>query len=423
MYSSNMDNSSDSKPKRAGIDRRTLTFILLTQFLGFAGIGLIGPVLPFILADLVAPADLAQVNGLVFTSFSFFQFLAVPGLGALSDRYGRRPVLLFCLIGSAVGYLLLGIGGALWILFLGRIIDGITGGNIGVLFAVVADVTEPAQRSRYYGLLGAVGGLGFVVGPAVGTLLSRAGLSAPVYAAAAVYVFNTLYGLAYMPETLPPEKRKNEIYIGDLNPFAALFNVLRIPQIFLLLVAIFLFSLPFAALQTNLSVYGKDVLGATPDSVGIVFTIIGVIGVVVQGFLIRRLQPIFGDVRLAITGLLIIAVAFGILVLIGVTRQSWPLYIGAAVFAFGNSLATPSLTGLVSNAVSPREQGLVQGGNQGVQALARIVGPYASGLLYTQIAYTAPYATGVGLALIAALCVYVAIPAINRAKAAQQQRL
>jgi len=205
-----MQTSSVPTPTR--IPRNALIFILVTAFLNLAGIGLIGPVSAFLVQRYVPTAeDVAVMSGLLFTSYSFFQFLAVPALGVLSDRYGRRPVLLFCLLGSAVGYLLFGIGGALWMLFAGRIIDGITriidgitGGNIAAIFAYIADLTEPHERSRYYGLIGAVSGFGFVVGPAVGAALSQAGgPTAPVFFAAFVE-----YGLGILRHAGEPHAGK-----------------------------------------------------------------------------------------------------------------------------------------------------------------------------------------------------------------------
>ncbi|MCC7209046.1 MAG: MFS transporter, partial [Anaerolineae bacterium] len=160
-------------------------FILAAAFLNLVGIGIVGPILPYITAQYVAPDQLAAASGLLFGSFSFFQFFAVPGLGALSDRYGRRPVLLISLAGSALGYLLFGMGGALWVLFLGRSIDGVTGGNLSTIYAYAADVTTAGERTRFFGRIGAASSLGFVVGPALGGLLARISLAAPMYFAAA----------------------------------------------------------------------------------------------------------------------------------------------------------------------------------------------------------------------------------------------
>src|SRR5258708_3106541 len=151
----------------------TVFFILFTAFLNLAGVGILNPIVPFIVGKYVARADGAFVVSLLFTSYSLCQFLAVPTLGALSDRFGRRPVMLISLLGSAAGYLIFGLGGALWVLFLGRIIDGLTGGNIATIYAYGADITEPKDRTHFFGLLGAAAGMGFVMGPALAALLYK----------------------------------------------------------------------------------------------------------------------------------------------------------------------------------------------------------------------------------------------------------
>ena len=159
---------------------RSLTFIVVTMFLNFLGFSIIIPILPF-LVEQYAPniKDIALNVGLIMAAYAFCQFIAAPGLGALSDKFGRRPILLVSLFGSIIGYLVMAIGGALWVLFLGRIIDGLTGGNISTVFAYIADITKPQERGKYYGLLGAAGGFGFMIGPAVGGLTAHFSLATP----------------------------------------------------------------------------------------------------------------------------------------------------------------------------------------------------------------------------------------------------
>src|SRR5437868_5222662 len=186
----------------SGIRRGALFFVLATSFLNLMGVSIIAPVAPYLAQRYGADAFTV---GLLFAANSFFQFLAMPGLGALSDRYGRRPILLLSLFGSAVGYLLFGLGGALWVLFFSRILDGVTSGDVGAILAYIADISDPEDRIKYYGWIGAVSGFGFVVGPAIGGLLSRMSYEAPFYAVAAITFANTLWGLVQLPESLPPE--------------------------------------------------------------------------------------------------------------------------------------------------------------------------------------------------------------------------
>src|SRR5581483_10449168 len=300
-------------------------------------------------------------------------FIAVPTLGALSDRYGRRPVLLVSLLGSAVGYFIFGLGGALWMLFLGRIIDGLTGGNIATIYAYGADITEPQDRTRFFGLLGASAGMGFVVGPALGGLIYNltGSTAAPLYFAALVTLANTIWGFFVMPEVLLPERRDTSIDLARLNPFVQLRNVLVLPQLRLLLVGVFLWTLAFAMLQSNLSYLTEDRLNWSPDATSAIFFVIGLMGIITEGMLIRRLLPRFGEARLAIGGFLSFIVGFLLIAVVALTGVAPILFVAVVFTALGNGLITPSITGLLSQAVTMREQGRVQGGNQSVQALGR----------------------------------------------------
>jgi len=403
----------------SSIDRRSLIFILITAFLNLAGIGLVAPVTKFLVERYVNdPGQVAIANGLLFTAYSFFQFLAVPTLGALSDRYGRRVILLTSLFGSAIGYLIFGIGGALWVLFLGRIIDGITGGNIGTIHAYIADLTEPKDRARYFGLIGAVGGLGFVAGPAIGGALAAiGGTAAPVFFAALVSFVNVLWGYFAMPESLRPEQRMAQISLIKLNPFWQLRDVFNIPQLRWLLLATFLWMTPFAMMQSNLAVLGGDWLGSREQDISLVFAIIGLIIVIVQGGLIRPLLRLFSESRLTLTGMIIFAVGLFFYGLIPTTRSNGTLLIASLILPFGNALITPTIASLTSQAVGPREQGRVQGGSQSVQALARVIGPTIGGYAYAEIGATSTYAASVVLVIVACACVLIALPDLRAATA------
>ncbi|MCA9911214.1 MAG: MFS transporter [Anaerolineae bacterium] len=403
----------------APINRKSLLFILVTAFLNLAGIGLLAPVIKFLVEGYVSdPGEVAIATGLLFTSYSFFQFLAVPTLGALSDRYGRRPILLLCLFGSSLGYLIFGIGGALWILFLGRIIDGVTGGNIGTIYAYIADLTPPKERTRYFGLIGAIAGLGFVFGPAIGGILTRVGGTAtPVFFAALVTFLNVIWGYFAMPESLRPEQRMERISLVKLNPFWQLRDVFRIPQLRWLLLATFLWMTPFAMLQSNLAVLGSDWLGAREQDIALVFTIIGLIIVIVQGGLIYPLLRFFSESQLTLAGMVLFAIGFCFYALIPSTRSNGTLLAAVIVLPFGNALITPTIASLTSQAVGPREQGRVQGGSQSVQAFARVIGPTLGGYAYAEIGAASPYVAGVVFLIIAAVCVLLALPDLRAAMA------
>jgi len=180
--------------------RKAITFLVVTAFLNAMGIGILGPVLPFIVQHYTGnPNTLATVVGWLISSYAICQFVAAPALGLLSDRFGCRPLLLICLLGSAIGYLLFGLGGALWILFFGRIIDGLTGGNMSILFTYIGDISEPEERGKYFSLFGAASGIGFILGPVIGGSASLLSNQAPIYIAAGLTIANILLGYFYLP--------------------------------------------------------------------------------------------------------------------------------------------------------------------------------------------------------------------------------
>lgn len=403
--------ATQSSSSAASPNRAALLFILLTSFLGSMGIGLITPVAPFLVSRYVTdPNSTGLVLGWLISIYAVCQFIAAPALGVLSDRYGRRPILLICLFGSAVGYLLFGLGGALWVLFLGRIIDGITGANFAVTFAYIADVTPPEQRGRYFGLTGAIVGIGFILGPTIGGFLANYGYTMPLYIAAAITFLNVIYGFLFAPESLPRSARAKHINTAQLNPLSVLAQVSSIRSLRWLLIVTFLYSVPLAAIQANLSLFAKDTLGWDAESVGILFALIGLTDIVTQGVLLGRLLPRLGERRMVVLGLLSELLGYVLLASVLLLHSPIPIVIGTIIFAFGDGLIGPSIGGLLANAADTQNQGQVQGGSQAVQALARILGPILGGVLYDQVGYAIPYLSGAVIVLIAALVMSMMLP-------------
>ncbi len=404
------------KPKRG-----TIAFILITAFLNLAGIGLVAPVLPAVTAQYVPKENVDFVVATLLTAYSLCQFIAVPTLGAMSDRYGRRVILLVSLLGSAAGYFIFGVGGALWVLFLGRIVDGLTGGNIAAIFAYAADITEPKNRTQFFGQLGAVSGMGFVVGPAIGGViykLSGGSNAAPLFFAAAVTILNTLWGYFVMPESLTPDKRATNIPFARLNPFSQLMDVFKLKQLRLLLMGAFLWTFAFSILQSNLGSLTQTHLGWTPDATSLIFFTVGIIGIIVQGLIIPRVLPIYGEIKLTLVGLVSLTIGFTILALMAATLIPALVFVGIFFTAIGNGLVTPTITGLLSQSVGPREQGRVQGGSQSIQALARVFGPvWVSAVLgFNNRLLPVPYITSAVGLVVGIVTVLAAVPVLQAYK-------
>lgn len=402
------------------ISRKALFFIVMTAFLTSMGIGLITPVAPFFVMRFVSDEGAAGIAlGWLTSAYAICQLIAAPGLGALSDRYGRRPILLICLLGSAVGYLVFGLGGSLWVLFAGRIIDGITGGNISVAFAYIADITPPDERGKLFGLLGAISGIGFIVGPAIGGLLSRFGYEVPLFFAAAITFANTIFGLFFMPESLVPEQRTKSIRLNNLNPVGILGKVLAIPQLRGLMIVIFLFSVPFAAMQSNLGLFAHDTLNWDAATTGSLFAMVGITDILVQGILLGRLLKFMGEARVALFGLFCEIVGYLLIASIAVIGSPVLLFIGTIIFAMGDGLLGPSISGLISRAADEKSQGQVQGGNQAIQALARVGGPVLGGEMYARFGHPSPYLAGAGIVAVALGVVSTLLPGLRRSAPAE----
>lgn len=398
--------------------RAQLVFISATVFLSFIGFSLLVPVLPFLAERYVGGSDaVALVVGLLLSSYALCSFLSAPVLGAISDRWGRRPVLLVSLAGSAVGYVLLGSGGALWVLFVGRVIDGLTGGNVSTAFAYIADVTEPADRAKYYGLLGAVAGLGFMFGPPIGGITAaQAGVSAPLYLAAAITLLNLLWGYLLLPESLPREHRVARLHASDLNPFAQLGHVLGRPSLTPLFAAAFLFFVAFNGMTGNAGVYLKDVFRWTAADIGTVLFVAGSFAAFTQGYLVRKLVPRLGAERVGALGLVTGTVGLATAAVTAAIVSTPLIYAGAILFIVGDGLYEPSNNALISAAAGPSMQGRVQGASQAMQSLARVVGPLLANWVYV-LGSALPWIAEATLVAAALIVLVVALPAVRAAVA------
>ncbi|KGP80696.1 MULTISPECIES: MFS transporter [unclassified Paenibacillus] len=378
------------------IDKHALLFGLISVFLCGIGFSIIAPVVPFLVQPYISsPGEQAIVVTLLTSVYAFCVFFASPVLGALSDKYGRRPLLLICLLGSAIGYLIFGIGGALWVLFAGRIIEGITGGSIGTIFAYFADIIPPEQRTKYFGWVSAVVGVGTVIGPTVGGLLAKIDYAAPMYFGAVITLVNVIYGFFFMPESLDKKNRLKEITFARLNPFIQLANLLSMKNLNRLLISAFLLWIPNGSLQAVFSQLTIDTFSWKPALIGLMFSIMGVQDIISQSLIMPKLLKKLGDKQIAILGMIAEIIGYGLIAL-STLFSFYPLFIaGMFIFGFGDSIFGPSFNGMLSKSVDSSEQGRVQGGSQSIQALARMIGPIIGGQIYVSLGHAAPAVMGV----------------------------
>jgi DHA1 family tetracycline resistance protein-like MFS transporter len=375
--------------------RSPLVFLFVTVFVDMIGYGIVVPLLPFY-AGLYASG--AVLVGLLGSLYAAMQFAGGPFLGGLSDRHGRRPVLLLCLLGTSLAYLMLGLAQTLTILILAVVLAGATGGTLATAQAYIADSTTKEDRARGLGLIGAAFGLGLMAGPALGGLLSLHSLSAPALFASTLALTNCGFGYLTLPEShLPPVRKR--VPLLRLNPISQLARILKMRNVRALLAMVLLLNLALAGLVNNFPLFSHIRFGWGTTSNAFFFAFVGVCAVVTQGFLIGRLQPRFGESRLLVGGL---ALASLNLVLVALVSSGVLLYPVVGLLALGMGLAIPSLTALISNLTPAEAQGRLMGGLQAILSLAMILGPALAGLASDYLGITAPYLIG-GMLVVLAL--------------------
>lgn len=395
--------SYNEQKKGETVDKKALIFGLTSVFLCGMGFSIIAPVVPFLVEPYVSNASEQAFFVTILTSiYAVCVFFVAPGLGALSDRYGRRPLLLICLLGSSIGYLIFGIGGSLWMLFIGRIIDGVTGGNISTIFAYFADITPKEQRTKYFGWISAIAGIGAAIGPTLGGLLAKFGYAVPMYFGAIITLLNFVYGILYMPESLHENDRLKKITLVRLNPFTQLMSVLSMKTLKRLLISAFLIWIPNGSLQSIFSLFTMDTFNWSPTLIGLMFSIMGIQDIISQGLIMPKLLMKLSDTKIAILGMVSEIIGYA-LIAASAIFTFYPFFIiGMFIFGFGDSIFGPSFNGMLSKSGDSSEQGRIQGGSQALQSLARIIGPIIGGQVYVSLGHSAPAFMGViliGLAI------------------------
>jgi len=377
---------SEEKGKKT---RAALSLIFVIMLMDVIGITLLSPVAPYIVQKYSSEALMVSMLTVLYAGG---QFVAAPLIGKLGDRYGRRPVLLISLLGQAIGYLIFGMGGALWILFLGRIIGGITGGNLSTASAYIADVSKPEERSKNFALIGMAWSVGLILGPAAGGLLGQLNLQAPAFAAAGLSLLNVLLGIFILPESLPLERRETaRMRPNDFNPIVAIFEMARKPGLGWLLLVTALFNFAFNGINSTSTLFVIQKFSAEPWQLSLLLGLAGIAVGATTFILVPRLVPRFGDTKVARVSLIgqsVIDVSIFFMPLF------WPIFPLNMMVSAISAFTFPTLTTLSTDLVLHREVGLLMGVTTGLGSLMNIFGPLWAGAMYDHVMVGAPYWMG-----------------------------
>ncbi len=347
-------------------------FIFITLMLDVTGLGLILPVLPKLILQLIDGniSDASRYGGMLTFTYAIMQFLFAPVLGGLSDQFGRRPVLLFSLLGFALDYLFLSFAPSIGWLFVGRAVAGITGASFTTATAYIADISNAENRAKNFGMIGAAFGLGFIIGPVIGGLLGSFGPRVPFMVAAGLSFLNCLYGYFILPESLSLSNRR-KFSIKRANPLGSLMNLKKYPGIGGLVISFFLIYLAAHAVQSNWSFFTIERFGWDEKMIGISLGVVGLLVAAVQGGLVRVINPKIGNEKSVYFGLLLYAIG---LLLFAFASQSWMMFVFLIPYCLGG-IAGPALQSIISGNVAANEQGELQGTLAGLISLTSIAGP------------------------------------------------
>ncbi len=367
---------------RARVNRHPLAVIFFTVFLDLVGFGIIIPLSPYLAREFGASAF--EV-GLLMAVYSGMQFLFSPLWGGISDRVGRRPVLLVSIAGTALAHTLFYFADHLWLLFAARLLAGVFSANISTAMAYIADITPAQDRSRSMGLIGAAFGLGFVLGPAIAGLLTHFGESFPALAAAFLSLLNFTLAVFVLDESLSDENRRQRPRMSRLRSIA---EKVQRPVVGSLLFAQFAIGLAMANMEASLFLYMQDRFGWGVRQSSYGFAYVGICIAFTQGYLVRKYLPSHGERRMLIAGFLFFICG---MFLIGLSPWIWLLAVAMTALALGNGFINPAVSGSISLLAPAHEQGEVLGVNQSIAALARIIGPLMGGYMYDHVSRSSPF--------------------------------
>jgi MFS transporter, DHA1 family, tetracycline resistance protein len=369
--------------------QRALALIFFVMMMDVMGISLLTPVAPKIALKF---SDKAIMVTMITVMYAGGQFLATPMLGKLGDRYGRRIVLLISLVGQAVGYFIFGLGGSLWILFLGRLIGGITAGNLSTASAYIADISTFEDRPKNFAMIGTAWSMGLILGPALGGIFCQISLETPAFIASVLAILNVLLGIFLLPESLPEEKRdRTPLKIRDYNPILSILDMVRKPELGLVLLVYALFSFAFDGISSTSALFVIEKFTAQTWQISLMLIMSGISIAITNTFFVPRIIPKLGERISGISSLFGLGISY---VAIYFCPFMWLVYPLSMISSFMNSFIFPVLTTLSADLVRTQELGTLMGVTSSVGSLMNILGPLWAGLMFDKVMVGAPYWMG-----------------------------
>ena len=362
--------------------KKQLWIIIGIVVLNSIGMSIVLPLLPFIVGKYLPSGQVVIGMSALMSVFAVCTFFAAPALGVLSDRYGRKIILIISLFGSVIGYVLFGIGGALWILFLGRIIDGLTAGNISTLFAYVSDSTEPKDRSKWFGFIGSAMGIGKLGGPALGGWLGSIDIALPFYVTAGLIFLSGLVVYFLLPESLASAKRTKHITLRSFNTFSHFKDIFSLKKVKLLLMLGVLFYAGLGIFQFNFILFLKDIYKWGPTFIGVILTLIGICDIITRALILPWLLKHFSEKTIGTAGLIGFGIGLGLIVASTLIPSIIIILLAIIFIISGSGLFEPTYNGKLSQSVDETKQGKLQGVNQSFQSANNVLIPMVAAAIY-----------------------------------------
>jgi len=372
------------KTSKMGMNMKKIKLLIIVGIVMLNSIGysIVLPLLPFLVGKYLPSQQVVVGMSLLMSVFAACTFFAAPVFGALSDRFGRKIILIISLLGSVIGYVLFGIGGALWVLFLGRIIDGLTAGNISTLFAYISDSTEPEERTKWFGYIGAAMGIGKIGGPALGGLLGGIALSLPFFVTAGLIFLSGVAVYFLLPESLAPEKRTKHLTLDSFNAFSHFKDIFSLKEVKNIIIIGVLFYAGLCVFQFNFIIFLKDIYKWGPVFIGSMLTIVGVCEIVTRALLLPALLKRFNEKSIAIAGLICFGIGLGLILASLYIHTIVGIALAVIFIISGEGLFDPTYNSKLSQSIDESKQGKLQGVNQSLQSANNMLIPLGAAAIY-----------------------------------------